>query len=489
MNLNTQHLKLKDVFPKRVKDIAKEIKIKADDIEYVRKGIPIDSGDITVQKGERAVIRYITTANIDRDKEIIVPSGVMLDDFRKNPSVLYAHNYGALPVGKDIWIKEDEKGILAKTVYAKHQFADDVYNLVSDGFLNANSIGFIPVKSVTKKDKEWKTVTEMLMKDYGIEEDNINKAERIYTKWILLEHSDVPVPSNPEALNLAVSKGEIEIYSDQIKKDLEITKPETTENYHRIPVRECKITATIDISDGIKALYCGEIKKIGTYLFDKEKFTMEEAEAWVEKHGKNVSIPKNISKHSDLDGNPSVGDIENAIYGLIQNPIETRPYKYIVELYPINYPSGHVIICVNNGERKYYKYPYTYDDGKVEFGEPEEIELTYVPVEERKTYIDNTGDFQITSIETSEEKEGRVLSTKNRKLIKTCIDELQKLYEATEQLEPKEFLIERSREISKDDIGKLIADQSSKNKDSVLAELNKIKDEINKILVKKLGVV
>ena len=61
-----------------------------------------------------------------------------------------------------------------------------------------------------------------------------------------------------------------------------ITKHETTENYHHIPINPtCKITATITISasQGIKATYCGEVKKIHTYLLDVEKWTMEEAKS------------------------------------------------------------------------------------------------------------------------------------------------------------------------------------------------------------------
>ena len=69
-----------------------------------------------------------------------------------------------------------------------------------------------------------------------------------------------------------------------ITKVVNISKPETTEKYHRIPVNEtCKITATIDISEkkGIKALYCGDISKIATYLFDVKKWTMAKAKKWV----------------------------------------------------------------------------------------------------------------------------------------------------------------------------------------------------------------
>ncbi len=81
---------------------------------------------------------------------------------------------------------------------------------------------------------------------------------------------------------------------------VEISKPETTEEYHRIPVRDCKITATIDISEkeGIKALYCGKEKEIATYLFDVDRFTMKEAKAWVKEHSKRIE--KGATPHVKL---------------------------------------------------------------------------------------------------------------------------------------------------------------------------------------------
>lgn len=65
--------------------------------------------------------------------------------------------------------------------------------------------------------------------------------------------------------------------------------PETTENYHRIPVssghsdHDIK-TITVSSERGIKALYCVDCKKIITYLFDVDKWTMDEAKEWVEDH-------------------------------------------------------------------------------------------------------------------------------------------------------------------------------------------------------------
>jgi len=77
-----------------------------------------------------------------------------------------------------------------------------------------------------------------------------------------------------------------------------ITKPEATEKYIRIPTgTACKVTATITISakKGIKALYCGKVKKIRTYLFARSKgWTMAKAKAWVKAHKSSLEEKKLI---------------------------------------------------------------------------------------------------------------------------------------------------------------------------------------------------
>ncbi len=290
--------------------IAEEYDIKEDEIEFIRKNNPLDLKDIQIEDGERAAIRYINTADVDRDSEIVMPDGLQTRDFEKSKTVLYAHNYQGLPIGRDLWLKLIKgKGWLAKTLYASHLLANDVYNLVKDKFLNTSSIGFIPLESVKPDNKKWDKLKDKLISEWGIKGKLIDGVKRIYTKSLLLEHSDVPIPSNINALNIAVGKG-LKIKSQELIDDLEIEiideeekdsddlndkekevvlKPEETDDYIRIPVRDCKVTATITISadQGIKALYCGKIKKIRTYLFAKAKgWTMAKAKKWVADHGK-----------------------------------------------------------------------------------------------------------------------------------------------------------------------------------------------------------
>ncbi len=82
--------------------------------------------------------------------------------------------------------------------------------------------------------------------------------------------------------------------------------PETTENYHRIPVANKKKgneLRTISIGKGIKALYDIKRKIIVTYLFSVKQYTMKEAKQWVKKHKSNAAIlqvVENMSLAKDI---------------------------------------------------------------------------------------------------------------------------------------------------------------------------------------------
>lgn len=196
--LITTRLKLKDVYP--------DLEGYDADAEFIRKGIV--PADLDIKEDERAIISYITTGAKDRDNEIVLPSGADLKDYRKNPVVLFGHNYSALPIGKNMWIKSDDRGLIAKTQYANHDEADKVYNYRKDGFPLAESIGFIPIEYKTPTYKDGQAIWDKNDLEYmGLSLKDLKGVRVVYTKWTMLEYSDVAVPSNPEAMQLAKSKG------------------------------------------------------------------------------------------------------------------------------------------------------------------------------------------------------------------------------------------------------------------------------------------
>ncbi len=135
------------------------------------------------------VIRgVISTSQPDRAGDVVVPSGLRnLDEFLRNPVVLWAHQRTLPPIGVCRKIEIQGDRIVAETQFAKGvPFAEDVFKLYEQGILRAWSIGFEPVQVTPQR--------------RGLR----------YDEWDLLEYSAVPVPENPRALTVAVQKGLIQ---------------------------------------------------------------------------------------------------------------------------------------------------------------------------------------------------------------------------------------------------------------------------------------
>lgn len=123
---------------------------------------------------------------VDRDGEAINQDGWDIKSFKKNPQLLWAHNVREArpPIGKvtKIWFEGEGKSKVMKfkaMFDMADDFAKDIWRKYKEGFLNAFSVGFIPLE------REGST----------------------YTKAELLEISAVPVPANPAALVEIRAKG------------------------------------------------------------------------------------------------------------------------------------------------------------------------------------------------------------------------------------------------------------------------------------------
>ena len=176
----TDILRVVDILPDEAKHLAQKLHRKKDEIEIYRKAL-IGEVEASVDE-ERTIVARVSTNDRDRDGEIVEPKGIDLKDFQANPVLLWAHNYSTPPVGKALWSKTDENGLICKFQFAQTQFAEDIYQLYKGGYLRAFSIGFIPV-------------------DYDSKSKTFNKIS-------LLEVSAVPVPANQSALVMeAYAKG------------------------------------------------------------------------------------------------------------------------------------------------------------------------------------------------------------------------------------------------------------------------------------------
>tara|TARA_R110002110_G_scaffold86024_6_gene224506 strand:+ start:4888 stop:5799 length:912 start_codon:yes stop_codon:yes gene_type:complete len=158
----------------------------------------------------RSAIKYVSARTLDRDNEIIVPKGIDLTEFSKYMHVLWNHNYSLPPIGSDTWLKADDYGLKAQTVYAdtgEGTLADIVWKLVQGGHQKASSIGFVPLAWTQQGHNDFERVATQLSKVWPEFAKVKDITKRIYTKVMLLEHSDVSIPANPDAEIIEVAKG------------------------------------------------------------------------------------------------------------------------------------------------------------------------------------------------------------------------------------------------------------------------------------------
>lgn len=138
-------------------------------------------GEIKAEGEDRTLAFTISTGSADRDNDTISLDGWDLRHYAKNPVVLWAHDYSALPIGRAMAVTKDVNRLLAKAQFPTpdvYEFAATVYDMLREGYLNATSVGFRPLK--------WQY--------------NEKRGGTDFIEQELLEFSVVPVAANPEAL-------------------------------------------------------------------------------------------------------------------------------------------------------------------------------------------------------------------------------------------------------------------------------------------------
>ena len=143
----------------------------------------------------------ISTPHVDRDGDIIDQTGWDLDEYKKNPVVLWAHDSSSPPVARanatylspvaNKSTGDDQIHLMSVAEFPSrdlYPFANMVGRLYKNGFLHGASVGFLPVEYEMNKEREGFAPVDF-------------KAQK------LLEWSAVPVPSNPEGLVQARSAG------------------------------------------------------------------------------------------------------------------------------------------------------------------------------------------------------------------------------------------------------------------------------------------
>ena len=144
---------------------------------------------------DRTLDFTLSTPRVDRDDDTIAIAGWRLEEYRKNPVVLWAHQYKIPPIGRALNTRIEGERLRSEAQFTPSDmghplgfgFGHTVFRMFQEGYLNAVSVGFDPVKWAYNEDRGFNAID--------------------FLEQELLEFSPVPIPANPDALQGASAKG------------------------------------------------------------------------------------------------------------------------------------------------------------------------------------------------------------------------------------------------------------------------------------------
>lgn len=172
-----------------VEQFRKELRAKHDPKAPVFRVSTVRSADV---EGKPRTRRFIfSDGSVDRMGDTIDPDGWDLTSFTPNPVALWAHDSSAPSIGRASDVAVEGARLMGDITFADadtYPFADTIYRLIQGDFLNAVSVGFLPLEYVFVEGPE---------RPWGID----------FKRQELLEISVCPIPANPNALGAARAKG------------------------------------------------------------------------------------------------------------------------------------------------------------------------------------------------------------------------------------------------------------------------------------------
>lgn len=170
--------------------------------------VPVDTEIRVVDKEARIYDFVASTQNEDRHGTRLF--GWELENYAKNSVILWSHNSSIPPIGRALRTWVDGNVLKIRIQFPPegvHELADTVRKLVEHDYLRSGSVGFIPGRVVYPWERD---------EDERGDDDSIHLLDNE-----LVEYSLTPVPSNPDALQLALGRGMI---GDNVKDCFTINK-------------------------------------------------------------------------------------------------------------------------------------------------------------------------------------------------------------------------------------------------------------------------
>lgn len=222
-----------------------------------------------VSRDQRTVDIVASDFSLDSHGTRIDPAGWELEQFKKNPVICLQHDSwgrsesAGLPVANAVpeTVRIENGKLVMRLRFpeaGKFPLADQVFELVADGFLRGVSVGFDP--------QEYEDVEE--------EEGGYKKQVRVYRKQRLMEVSIVTIPSNDNGMVVRARQLNREADVDAFRKKTEEMEKTLSETPAPRPaattLRIKDVAVTVEVRDGDLAAFEKEFTKVVGY-FDKKQ--------------------------------------------------------------------------------------------------------------------------------------------------------------------------------------------------------------------------
>lgn len=330
-------------------------------------------------KGDGTFQVIATTEGIDRDGEVILVSGWDFENFMKNPIMLWGHNYWEMEaiVGAVTNLEVKDKQVVVSGIFANTESGQLARQLYDDGILKAVSVGFIP------KDRTGNTIT---------------KAE-------LLEISFVSVPANPDALSLSKIFQMEKIIKTAVAEHETALAPKDQAFDQEMCMSNLKKWATVTDEQGNEKM-------------DMTKY--QQGFAWFDEADTENMEAYKLCHHDVMDGELMCvwQGVVAAMTALLADGNAGIPQDQIEAVY--NHLAAHY-------EQFGETAPEMGQNNSEDSLNPDEQKAVNKEVAKLKKLI---GDLSLIvahyapKSNENEQKAGRVLSSKNRTLIQSCVESM-----------------------------------------------------------------
>lgn len=187
-----------------------------------------------------------STQSKDRDGDILIQNGWMLDNFRKNPVLLWSHNPFEVPIGKVLNIDVQNDQLVFDAEFAvEDELGARIFKLVQGGFLNTFSVGYIPKMKNENGDTTQMELLEISVvnipsnqdarvsrdyKEFMEYEKGVDFKKKAMDAGIMMEHLDhmdeavTQMESSIEAMRTEVGGQEQDAKKPEEEKKVEVTE-------------------------------------------------------------------------------------------------------------------------------------------------------------------------------------------------------------------------------------------------------------------------